>query len=104
MEAVERTGARPRARRSQSPSTRDAEFRMATDHVAAYHQVLHAVDHMKQARVHPTRATLSIVITAAGFAGLPHQAPLHVIAQQPLLPASSPSTLRLQVKGGALDV
>jgi hypothetical protein len=31
----------------------DAEFRMATDPVAAYHQMLRAVDHMKQARVQP---------------------------------------------------
>ncbi len=52
----------------------DAEFRMATDHVAAYHQVLRAVDHMKQAGVQPTHATLSIVINAAGLAGLPHEA------------------------------
>jgi pentatricopeptide repeat protein len=52
----------------------DAEFRMATDHVAAYHQVLRDVDHMKQARVQPDHATLSVVIDAAGLAGLPHEA------------------------------
>jgi pentatricopeptide repeat protein len=52
----------------------DAEQRMATDSVAAYHQMLRAVDHMKQAGVQPDHATFSVVIDAAGFAGLPHEA------------------------------
>ncbi|ELR19653.1 pentatricopeptide repeat domain containing protein [Acanthamoeba castellanii str. Neff] len=62
----------------------DAEQRMATDPVAAYHQVLRTVDHMKQAGVHPTHATFSVVIDAAGFAGLPHEAERQFDAMTPL--------------------
>lgn len=52
----------------------DAEHRMTTDRVAAYHQVRRTLDHMLQAGVQPDHATFSIVIDAAGFARLPHEA------------------------------
>jgi len=52
----------------------DAEQRMTTDRVAAYHQVRRNLDHMLQAGVQPDHATFSIVIDAAGFARLPHEA------------------------------